>query len=82
MYNSGYRMYNKYRVMRLLLLQHLETRLDVTDLVFLHNLVNGAIDRSALLAKIDLRIPRAHQIYRPVCADVLHNELPEVRAYA
>lgn len=50
-------MYNSYRVMRLLHLQPLETRLDVTDLVFLHNLVNGAIDCSALLAKINLRIP-------------------------
>lgn len=50
-------MYNSYRVMRPLHLQPLETRLDVTDLVFLHNLVNGAIDYSALLAKIDFRIP-------------------------
>lgn len=50
-------MYNSYRVMKLLHLQHLETRLDGTDLVLLHNLVTGAVHCSALLTRINLRIP-------------------------
>lgn len=35
-------------VMRLLDLQPLDTRVDVSDLAFLHTLVNGAIDCSVL----------------------------------
>lgn len=42
--------------MQLLDLQPLVTCLDVADLVLLHKLVNGAINCSVLLAKINLRI--------------------------
>lgn len=43
-------------LMRLLNLQPLDTRLDVADLVFLHKLVNGAIDCSVPLAMINLKL--------------------------